>query len=115
MKNDLENFKDVWERESAKTIKLLESLPVDAYDFRPDPQGRSLGELAWHLAEAEAFGSFAIDGPPSFMRTSYLPSARTERTSWIEGRHCDGTFGSRFRRTFARSRVWRPRSGTARR
>ena len=60
MKNDLENFKEVWERESAKTIKLLESLPVDAYDFRPDPQGRSLGELAWHLAEAEAFGSFAI-------------------------------------------------------
>jgi uncharacterized damage-inducible protein DinB len=45
----------------AKTIKLLESLPVDAYDFRPDSEGRSLGELSWHLAEAEAFGSFGID------------------------------------------------------
>src|SRR5260370_28437720 len=61
MKTELESFNDVWERESAKTIKLLESLPVDGYDFRPDPEGRSLGELAWHLAETEAFGSFGID------------------------------------------------------
>ena len=49
MKNDLESFNEIWERESAKTIKLLESLPVDGYDFRPDPESRSLGELAWHL------------------------------------------------------------------
>ncbi len=61
MKTELESFNDVWERESAKTIKLLESLPVDGYDFRPDQEGRSLGELAWHLAETEAFGSFGID------------------------------------------------------
>ncbi len=61
MKNELENFNDVWERETAKTIQLLESLPRDGYDFRPDPEGRSLGELAWHLAEAEAYGSFGIE------------------------------------------------------
>src|SRR5882672_5975577 len=61
MKTELENFNDIWERESAKTIKLLESLPVDGYDFRPDPESRSLGELAWHLAEVEAFGSFGIE------------------------------------------------------
>src|SRR6202047_4226199 len=61
MKTELESFNDIWERENAKTIKLLESLPVDAYDFRPDPEGRSLGEMAWHLAEPEAFGSFAIE------------------------------------------------------
>jgi len=45
MKTELENFNDVWERETAKTIKLFESLPRDGYDFRPDPEGRSLGEL----------------------------------------------------------------------
>ena len=54
MKTELENFNDVWEHETAKTIKLLQCLPRDGYDFRPDPEGRSLGELAWHLAEAEA-------------------------------------------------------------
>jgi len=42
MKNELESFNDLWERETAKTIKLLESLPRDGYDFRPDPEGRSL-------------------------------------------------------------------------
>ena len=61
MKNELEHFNDVWEREAAKTIQLLESLPRDGYDFRPDPEGRSIGELAWHLAEAEAYGSFSIE------------------------------------------------------
>ena len=61
MKNELDLFKEIWERETAKTIKLLESLPRGGYDFRPDPEGRSLGELAWHLAEPEAYGSFSIE------------------------------------------------------
>jgi uncharacterized damage-inducible protein DinB len=30
------------------------------YDFRPDPLGRSLGELAWHLAEIDAFTTLGI-------------------------------------------------------
>ncbi|HYS54328.1 MAG TPA: DinB family protein [Thermoanaerobaculia bacterium] len=61
MRNELEQFIGTWERESAKTMKLLESLPRDGYDFRPDPEARSLGELAWHLAEPEAYGSLAIE------------------------------------------------------
>lgn len=61
MKNELELFREIWERENAKTMKLLESLPGDQYDFRPDADGRSLGELAWHLAEGEGYGTFAIE------------------------------------------------------
>lgn len=61
MKNELEAFMEIWEREAKKTVRLLESLPQDGYDFRPDPEGRSLGELAWHLAEGEAYGSFGIE------------------------------------------------------
>jgi hypothetical protein len=37
------------------------SLPRDGYDFRSDPEGRSLGEMAWYLAEAEAYGTFMIE------------------------------------------------------
>ena len=59
--NDLEHFLTIWERESGKTIELLRCLPVDQYDYRPDPEGRSLGELAWHLAEGEAYGSTGIE------------------------------------------------------
>jgi len=61
MRNELEVFREIWERESAKTLKLLESLPADGYDFRPDAEGRSLGELAWHIPEAEAYGTFGIE------------------------------------------------------
>ena len=59
--NELEMFLDVWEREAKKTVGLLQALPVTQYDFRPDANGRSLGELAWHLAEAEAYPSFIIE------------------------------------------------------
>lgn len=61
MKNELERFIETLEREDAKTIKLLGALPADGYDFRPDPEGRSLGEMAWHLAEAEAYGTFGVE------------------------------------------------------
>ena len=62
MANDeLQEFLKIWEYEAQNTVKLLRSLPADQYDFRPDPAGRSLGELAWHLAEGDAYMSFGIE------------------------------------------------------
>jgi uncharacterized damage-inducible protein DinB len=54
----------------------LEALPEDQYDFRPDPGGRSLGELAWHLSEIEGYISYGItkgavtfqEAPPNLQR-----------------------------------------------
>jgi uncharacterized damage-inducible protein DinB len=69
--NELEMFLNAWDREAAGTLKLLRALPATKYDFRPDPDGRSLGELAWHLAEGDAYmsygiesGGFAMDAKP---------------------------------------------------
>src|SRR5439155_3618236 len=69
--NELEMFLGAWERESESTLKLLRALPAAQYDFRPDAGGRSLGELAWHLAEGDAYmsygienGTFAMDAKP---------------------------------------------------
>ena len=59
--NELEMFLSSWDREAANTVKLLQALPTAQYDFRPDPTGRSLGELAWHLAEGDAYMSFGIE------------------------------------------------------
>lgn len=59
--NELEMFLTTWEREAESTLKLLRALPPTKYDFRPDPGGRSLGELAWHLAEGDAYMSFGIE------------------------------------------------------
>jgi len=59
--NELELFLSTWEGEATKTLKLLQALPTAQYNFRPDAGGRSLGELAWHLAEADAYPSFIIE------------------------------------------------------
>src|SRR5437868_4586377 len=69
--NELEQFIQEWDREAEGTLKLLRALPAAQYDFRPDAGGRSLGELAWHLAEGDAYmsygienGTFAMDAKP---------------------------------------------------
>jgi uncharacterized damage-inducible protein DinB len=59
--NEVEQFLNTWERESESTVKLLQSLPSSQYDFRPDAGGRSLGELAWHLAEGDAYMTYGIE------------------------------------------------------
>jgi uncharacterized damage-inducible protein DinB len=59
--NEIEGFLASWDREAASTVKLLEALPAAKYDFRPDAEGRSLGELAWHLAEGDAYMSYGIE------------------------------------------------------
>jgi uncharacterized damage-inducible protein DinB len=74
--NELDLFRKFWEREAQLTIQLLEALPKDQYDFRPDPGGRSLGELAWHLSEVEGYISYGItkgavtfqEAPPNLQR-----------------------------------------------
>jgi uncharacterized damage-inducible protein DinB len=59
--NELEDFLNTWNREAENTLKLLRALPPTQYDFRPDAGGRSLGELAWHLAEGDAYMSSGIE------------------------------------------------------
>jgi len=74
--NPVETFFAIWDREARKTVEMLEMLPSGQYDFRPDATGRSLGELAWHLAELDAYvsfgiatGTFSVDSkPPNIKR-----------------------------------------------
>jgi uncharacterized damage-inducible protein DinB len=53
--NEKAQFLSTWQRETQSTVKLLQVLPVSQYDFRPDAGGRSLGEMAWHLAEIDGY------------------------------------------------------------
>jgi len=74
--NEIDTFRATWNSEAEYTLRLLEALPTDQYDFRPDPKGRSIGELAWHLSEIDACLSFGIaerrfrfeDEPPNLKR-----------------------------------------------
>lgn len=75
-RTEVDTFLRVWTAEAEHTIRLLEALPADHYDFRPDPEGRSIGELAWHLSEIDACLTFGIavgrfsfaDEPPNLKR-----------------------------------------------
>ena len=58
--NEIQTFLATWEHESAGAIRIMESIPADKYDFRPDPKGRSIGEMAWHLSEIDGCLSFGI-------------------------------------------------------
>jgi uncharacterized damage-inducible protein DinB len=75
-RTEVERFRTDWNAEAGRTIALLESLPDDKYDFRPDAEGRSIGEMAWHLSEIDACLTYAIehnrfrmeDEPPNLRR-----------------------------------------------
>jgi uncharacterized damage-inducible protein DinB len=79
--NELESFLASWDREAANTVKLLRALPPTQYDFRPDAGGRSLGELAWHLAEVDAYVSYAIERGELTMDAKPPGIARPRTTS----------------------------------
>jgi uncharacterized damage-inducible protein DinB len=73
--NELKTILDTWDDLAEGTLSLMRTLPAGQYDFRPDTGGRSIGELAWHLAELDGYLSYAIqrgafDGekPPNIAR-----------------------------------------------
>ena len=80
--NELDTFRARWNSEAERTILVLEALPTDQYDFRPDAGGRSIGELAWHLSEIDACLTFGIaagrfsfeDDPPDLKRPRQVPA-----------------------------------------
>src|SRR6059058_3045991 len=78
--NELERFMALWDAEAAKTADLMRALPEDQYDFRPDAGGRSIGEMAWHLAEGDAYNSLGIEAggfDPAGMKPPGIARPRT--------------------------------------
>ncbi|HEY2956065.1 MAG TPA: DinB family protein [Candidatus Eisenbacteria bacterium] len=72
-------FFSEWDAEARKTAQLMRSLPPSQYDFRPDPGGRSLGELAWHLAEIDGYFSHSIE-TGKFESGGRIPGLERPRT-----------------------------------
>ena len=65
--------------ESRTTKKILEAVPADKAEYRPDPASRSANELARHIAAADnRFVETVINGvfdtnPARFRKTSRHP------------------------------------------
>jgi uncharacterized damage-inducible protein DinB len=50
-------FLKFWEKEAPATRKVIERVPQDRADYRPDPKARSARELAWFMVhEALSLG-----------------------------------------------------------
>ena len=79
MKDELTRFLESWARETEITLTVIRSLPRDQYDFRPDPEGRSLGELAWHLAEIDGYMTYGVENGRLDMTTK-VPGLERPRT-----------------------------------
>ncbi len=60
-KHELDAFLATWDMEAKNTLRILESLAADGYDYRADIGGRSLGELAWHISEIDGYTTFCIE------------------------------------------------------
>jgi len=92
MSREFESFLSTWDAEAKRTADLLRTLPADQYDFRAvDPRGRSLGELAWHLAELDGYiangvarGSLSVGDRPEGIER---PRAVTELAPGYERIH----------------------------
>ena|SRR5271154_5485169 len=67
-------------RENATTIQVIQAIPLDKGDYRPEPIAKTGLELAWHMAAAEhrfleAIAAGAFDFTPNHRPESVRNSA----------------------------------------
>jgi uncharacterized damage-inducible protein DinB len=52
---EIEVFGRRWDKAKAFTLKVVDAMPADAFDFKPKPEMREYGKLMQHLGTANAF------------------------------------------------------------
>jgi uncharacterized damage-inducible protein DinB len=74
-------------REHPTTKKVIEAIPLDTGDYRPEPAARSALELAWHIVAAEhRFLGGVADGVFDFTPNHRSEAVRTSAdiAKWYE-------------------------------
>lgn len=95
-------FLPALEREQPKTRQVIEAIPLDNGDYRPDPNAKSALELAWHIVAAEKrFFNGIADGGFDFSPISRPDSVKTSADI---GRW----YGEMFEAVFARLKKMTP-------
>ena len=81
------------------TRRVIEAVPVDKGDFKPDPVVKSALELAWHIVGAEhRFIDAVLAGAFDFTNAGRPPS-------WRIGDKISGVFGHKLPRKYSRISV----------
>ena len=71
-------FLPALQREQPKTRQVIEAIPLDKGDYRPDANAKSALELAWHIVAAEKrFLNGIADGAFDFSPISRPDSVKT--------------------------------------
>jgi uncharacterized damage-inducible protein DinB len=67
---------EVWKKESASTVKVLNNLTDESLKQKVTPEGRSLGFIAWHITQTigEMMSKTGIDFP-SFDENAPAPTS----------------------------------------
>jgi uncharacterized damage-inducible protein DinB len=66
------------EREHATTRRVIEAIPIDKGDYRPDEIVKSANDLAWHIVGAEhRFMDAVVNGAFDFSNTGRPDDLRT--------------------------------------
>lgn len=76
----IDDFDRDWEEESGFTLAILRNLTDDSLRQRVSPEGRTLGRLAWHVAETipEMMGHAGLKGLEGPEQGSEPPSTVAE-------------------------------------
>jgi len=80
-----DSFLKHWEVERGYTLAVVEAMPAEHYEFKPNPVQRSFGEQLVHLAGANVayFSAFGLAPPPERPTASDKDTARKYVTaSW---------------------------------
>ncbi|MCA5004757.1 DinB family protein [Sphingobacterium bovistauri] len=72
------------EREKNNTLRILNALPKDKFDYKPHPKSMTLGELANHVVELHNWVSMVFTTDVFDFHTDYKPSTLQTAEELIE-------------------------------
>ena len=80
-------FLKYWDKEAPATRKVIERIPNDKADYRPDPKARSAREIAWLLVQEDiALGEGLAKGVIDWIETP-APATMAEILAVYDRRH----------------------------
>jgi uncharacterized damage-inducible protein DinB len=73
-----------FDQEMANTRKMLERIPENKLDYKPDPKSMSMGRLASHVAEMAGWLPAMMEGPSLDIPPDFKPFLATSRKQLLD-------------------------------
>ena len=73
-----------YDQEMANTRKMLERIPENKLDYKPDPKSMSMGQLAGHVTEMVGWFAAMMDGPELDIPEGFKPYVATSKKQLLD-------------------------------